>query len=136
MGNLGQRSAIGGSALGAISGGGGRLALKARYRYWLTPTWSLDVAPGVVVAAGSGGQEADLRAPGFSGHVGLMWKDYAGVSLLYEAIPFRQPTTGFTGTDAVFGIGARLGSPVGGIIGAATFIGLVIVAAHLASITS
>jgi hypothetical protein len=136
MANVGARSAVGGAALGAISGGGGRLALKLRYRRWLTPSWALDVAPGVVVAAGSGGQEADLRGPGFSGHVGLMWKDYAGLSLLYEAIPFRQATTSLTGTDAVFGVGGRLGSPVGGIVGAATFIGLVIVGAHLASITS
>lgn len=136
MGNVGDRTAVGGTALGAITGGGGRLALKARYRRWLGSSWSLDVAPGVVVAAGSGGQDADLRGPGFSGHLGLMWRDFAGVSLLFEAVPFRQPETGIPGTDAAFGIGGRLGSPVGGILGAATFLGLVLVGAHLASITS
>jgi hypothetical protein len=136
MANVGDRTAVGGTALGTITGGGGRLALKARYRRWLGSSWSLDVAPGVVVAASSGGQDADLRGPGFSGHLGLMWRDLAGVSLLVEAVPFRQPETGIRGTDAALGIGGRLGSPVGGIVGAAAFLGLVIVSAHLASITS
>jgi hypothetical protein len=121
MANVGDRTAVGGTA---------------RYRRWLGSSWSFDVAPGVVVAASSGGQDADLRGPGFSGHLGLMWRDLAGVSLLVEAVPFRQPETGIRGTDAALGIGGRLGSPVGGIVGAAAFLGLVIVSAHLASITS
>lgn len=136
MTNVSDRSALGGTVLGAVSGSGGRLAFKARYRRWLTPEWALDVAPGLVVVAGSGGQAADLRGPGFSGHLAIMWKDYAGVALVYEAIPFREALTEFTGTDATVGFGARLGSPVGGVIGAATFLGLLILGAHLASVTS
>jgi hypothetical protein len=56
--------------------------------------------------------------------------------LLVETVPFRQPETGILGSDAGLGIGGRLGSPVGGIIGAAAFLGLVIASAHIASITS
>jgi hypothetical protein len=50
MRNIGSRSAIGATiASGAYLNGGesGFVSLRPRYRYWLSPTTSLDVGPGV-----------------------------------------------------------------------------------------
>jgi hypothetical protein len=134
--NLAGRSAVGGSVLGAITGAGNRLAFKGRYRYWLAPSLALDLGPGVVVVASPGGAEGDLDGPGFTGHAGVMWKDIAGVSLLYEAVPFRNPLDGLEGTESGFGVGARFGAQAGGIGGVLAFAGLVIMGAIIAANTS
>jgi hypothetical protein len=69
MANLGQRSAVGATALvGAGGADSRRTGLRARYRYWLTDDRSIDVAAGplwMVVRGGSEGKgmgaTADLR---------------------------------------------------------------------------
>lgn len=59
-------------------GTGDRVAVKPRYRRWLSSSVALDVAPGIVVwddrIANSATGAFSARSPGFTGHVGLSYK--------------------------------------------------------------
>jgi hypothetical protein len=109
MVNHGTRGAFGMAAFAQVGDGVGAVGIRPRLRYWITPTTSLDLAPGVVLH-GSG------RSPGFSGHIGLNFGDYAAVTahvvaLRPEPYDIDQRTRTF-----VFA-GGRLGSVPGTIVG-------------------
>ena len=71
-------------------------------------TTSIDIAPGIVVA-GSG-------APGFSGHAGLNFADYAGLTMHVVALRPEQFDVDRSTRVAVFA-GGRLASVPGTILG-------------------
>ena len=54
MQNVGERSAVGGVVMAGLTGGRGLVAVRPRYRRWLSPRLSLDVGVGPMVAPGFG----------------------------------------------------------------------------------
>jgi hypothetical protein len=74
----------------------------------MSHTTSIDIAPGIVVA-GSG-------APGFSGHAGLSFADYAGLTMHVVALRPDQYDVDRRMRVAVFA-GGRLASAPGTIVG-------------------
>ena len=115
MVNHGTRHAFGVAAFSqAILGGsdepgaGAAFGIRPRLRFWMSHTTSIDIAPGVVVA-GAG-------APGFSGHAGLSFADYAGLTLHVVALRPDQFDVDRSMRVAVFA-GGRLASAPGTIVG-------------------
>src|SRR5882762_3174050 len=115
MVNRGTRHAFGVAAFSqAILGGtdqtgqGAAVGIRPRLRFWMSQTTSIDIAPGIVVA-GSG-------APGFSGHAGLSFADYAGLSMHVVALRPDQFDVDRSMRVAVFA-GGRLASAPGTIVG-------------------
>ena len=113
MVNRGTRRAFGVAAFSqAILGGsdepgaGAAFGIRPRLRFWMSHTTSIDIAPGLVVA-GAG-------APGFSGHAGLSFADYAGLTL--HVVALRPDQFDVNRRVAVFA-GARLASAPGTILG-------------------
>jgi hypothetical protein len=123
MANMGARSALGAAVF--VRGGEpvGGVGIRPRYRRWLGERVSLDLAPGIVVKALSGGQFS-LRSPGFSGQVGL--NVGSGFGLTGQVDVARTAYGGFANgkaTDVAWYAGARLGGGLGlgGMLG---FLGL------------
>ncbi len=115
MVNRGTRHAFGVAAFSqAILGGtdqtgqGAAVGIRPRLRFWMSQTTSIDIAPGIVVA-GSG-------APGFSGHAGLSFADYAGLTMHVVALRPDQFDVDRSMRVAVFA-GGRLASAPGTIVG-------------------
>lgn len=54
MRNLGKHSAVGGDVMAGLTGGRGLVAVRPRYRRWLSPRMSVDVGVGPVVAPSFG----------------------------------------------------------------------------------
>jgi hypothetical protein len=77
--NLGQRSALGAGFKVAADDDGYRYGPVLRYRAWLGPTWSLDLAPGVLV----GGQTnfTQLRFLSVTADVAINWGDRVALSV-------------------------------------------------------
>lgn len=123
MANTGARSALGAAVF--LRGGEpvGGVGIRPRYRRWLGEKVSLDVAPGIVLKALSGGQFS-LRSPGFSGQVALNIGSGFGVTGQVDVA--RIEFSGFANgnsTDVAWYAGARLGGGLGlgGMLG---FLGL------------
>jgi len=123
--NAGSRSAFGGTVLAGVNGGGTRLGLKGRYRHCLSETVALDVSPGILVAGTTSSSLGNMSTPGFTGHVGVTWKDWAGLSVQYESVRFDDGL-GAEQTDASVVVGARMGSSAG-IVSSVLALGFVIV---------
>ena len=104
MFNRGERSALGASVLLATNDDAFRFGLKGRYRRWLTPDVPLDIAPGVLIYQADQDLEIVPRT-GFTGHVGLSWRDWIGGFVQGELLR--------AGSDIQLGI--RLGSWPGAI---------------------
>jgi hypothetical protein len=127
MVNRGTRHAFGVAAFSqAILWGsdqnGAAVGVRPRLRFWMGHTTSIDIAPGIVVA-GSG-------APGFSGHAGLSFADYAGLTMHVVALRPDQFDVDRSTRVAVFA-GGRLASVPGTVVGvggpAAVLVGFLIV---------
>jgi hypothetical protein len=132
--NATSRSSFGGTILAGFNGGGTRLGIKARYRRRITGSTALDLAPGILVAGATSSSIAGFRAPGFTGHVGLAWKDWAALTLQFEVVRFVDDGDlgGPLRTNASLAAGGRLGSYAGA--GAAVVaLGLAILYAAAAS---
>ena len=71
MFNLSRRSALGGSIIHQLSADVSGLGVKLRYRYWLNSSFSLDIAPGILLWGD--------WAPAPTGQVSLNYKDLIGV---------------------------------------------------------
>lgn len=130
MANASSRSSVGGTLLAGHDGGGDRLGVKARYRHWIGPTIGLDIAPGILIA-GSTSSGAEFVSPGFTGHIGLTWKDLFAATVQFEVVRFSGPLPpGETpGSEAIVSVGVRLGSYVGTVSGLAVLAGYLIFAA-------
>jgi hypothetical protein len=77
--SVGPRSALGAAFKLTADGDGHRFGPVLRYRQWLGPTWSLDLAPGMLL----GGKDnfAILRFPSATADVTINWGDRVGVTL-------------------------------------------------------
>jgi hypothetical protein len=128
MTNVGGRSALGGALF--LQGGEpvGGFGFRPRYRHWLGRQVSLDLAPGIVLKAVSGGQFT-LRSPSFSGLVGL--NVGPGLGLIGRVDLVRGAYGGFANgksTGLAWYAGGRLGGWPG-VVGLAGFLGLATVVA-------
>jgi hypothetical protein len=113
MANRGTRHAFGVAAFSqAILGGsdseGAAVGIRPRLRFWMSHTTSIDIAPGVLVV-GSG-------APGFSGHAGVNFADYAGLTMHVVAQRSDQFDVNRSTRVAIFA-GGRLASVPGTVVG-------------------
>jgi hypothetical protein len=77
--SVGARSALGAALKLTADGDGHRFGPVLRYRQWLGPTWSLDVAPGILLS----GEDnfTLLRFPSATADVTINWGDRVGVTL-------------------------------------------------------
>jgi hypothetical protein len=75
--NLGTRSAIGAALRVAADDDGHRFASVLRYRQWLGSTWSVDLAPGLLL--GGSMNQTMLSFPSATGGVALNWGDRVAV---------------------------------------------------------
>ena len=110
MVNRGSSRAFGIAAFGQAGGAMAAVGIRPRVRFWLNPSMSLDVAPGLAVYSSDGG------APGFSGHVGLNFGDYAAATVHVVALRPRTFDTSRSMRTAVFA-GGRFGSVPGTVTG-------------------
>lgn len=76
--NMGQRSALGAAFQVAADDDGHRYGPMLRYRQWLGPTWSLDLAPGVLV--GGRTNFTTLSFPSPTGNIAINWGDRIAVT--------------------------------------------------------
>jgi hypothetical protein len=123
MANVGSRSALGAAVFFRGGEPVGGVGIRPRYRHWVGQRVSVDVAPGIVVKALSGGQFS-LRSPGFSGQVGL--NVGSGFGLTGQVDVVRLELGGFpngTVRDVAWYAGARLGGGLG-VAGMLGFLGL------------
>jgi len=119
MVNLSPRSALGAAVF--LRGGEpvGGIGFRPRYRRWFNSHVSLDVAPGIVLKTLGGGQFA-LKAPTFSGQLGLNLS--SGFALTSQVDVARNAVGTFpngSSTDVAWYVGGRLGGGLGvaGILG-------------------
>ena len=109
MVNRGTRLALGAAGFYQSNGevGDDGIGVRARLRWWMGRTISLDLAPGMVLH-GEGRFGSGPRSE-FSGHVGLNLGDYAAVTVHVVERPHAQ-----SGPD-VF-VGGRVGYAFGALI--------------------
>ena len=112
MHNVASRLAVGGTAFLTRDDQQRLLfGLKPRVRYWMTRQLGLDLAPGFVLA----NVQRDFYAatlPAFSGHVAVVWKDWAGLMVQLENLK-PDPTPSFDQPVTTLYVGLRLGSWAG-----------------------
>jgi hypothetical protein len=87
---------------------------KLRYRRWLGSSFSLDIAPGLMLADG----RAHTKKPQFTGHIGLNYKDIVALISQVDIKRYRSKESEF---DLSFGV--KFGSYVGATTIAVTLIG-------------
>lgn len=104
MRNINRKSSAGATFVVGGTEFGGRLGIKPRYRYWMNPNTSLDIAPGILL----GGFEntSGETFPGFSGHLGLNFRQL-DLSLIGQLEIISR--------DKSFYAGAKLGGYAGPI---------------------
>lgn len=113
MRNLNEKHALGGSVFVALDGGGSRLGIKPRYRYWFNQNTSLDISGGVLLANSSD----FTKTPGYLLGASLGYKDYFSLMTQIDVIPYEGTiflpggTLKDTKKNRVSGyVGAKLGS--------------------------
>lgn len=130
MKNVRPNWAIGGTGYFSADDEGGRAALKARVRRWISPRVGLDFSAGPVIKT-----FGDLRtySPGVTVGILLMNEDIVGLALNYELVPYKyieiQPNDALKqikGSSRGFYGGVRIGSQVGTAIGAAVPVAVLI----------
>jgi hypothetical protein len=101
--NVGARSALGAAFKVTADSDGHRYGPVVRYRHWLSPTTSIDLAPGLFI----GGEDnfVDLAFPSATADVALNYGDWFGVAVGVDAI---RRTGG--GTQWQSHAGVRLGT--------------------------
>lgn len=115
--NLGVRSALGGTVLLTSRAS---FAIKGRYRQWLSPEFSLDLAPGLTVID----DRSSARTPAFTGHLALNYGDWLSLGAMLEtsrfaADPFNgQPAKSSTKPFFILRAGSYAGAVTGGVVGA------------------
>lgn len=112
MKNLRNRNALGATLYWGADDRGSRIALKPRYRKWLTPTLHADVSIGVIFLITGGLGDAG----GVTGNIAIGKKDLVTLLLQYEVIPYTaHPLEGptITGTEKTLYGGIKTGSTPG-----------------------
>lgn len=107
MHNRSRNTALGGTAMVALSDDFARVALKLRYRRWLARAIPLDLSPGIIFL-GSNTDHNPEPMLGFTGHAGLSLGDVAGGFVQLEIADYPG-----TGVAPRIYIGGRLGSRPG-----------------------
>jgi len=103
MANTGASFAVGpGTFIGMDEGGEFRAGIKLHVQRWLTPTVSVDVAPGVLFADSRG----RVEMPGFMASSTLRVTEWVGLTSQFE---ISRPGSDRS-TDYAFYLGAKLGS--------------------------
>jgi len=111
MANLDSQWALGGTLMIAGAGGTSRLGAKVRVRRWFSQELAADAGAGPLIA----GSDMDYQQhyPGFTGHVGLRYRDLIGLSLRLDVIP-GEPKPGVSstpiGNDTAWHFGITTGS--------------------------
>jgi hypothetical protein len=82
--NVGSSSALGAALKLTADSDGHRYAVVGRYRHWLSPTSSLDVAPGMFL----GGKDnfTTLKFPSATADVTLNYRDLIGLAVGVDAL--------------------------------------------------
>jgi hypothetical protein len=117
MANRGARSAWGATVFCEFESEGFLWGIRPRYRRWLTRSISCDVAPGILVDAGTGAP-FEGRSPAFSGQVSLNFSDLIALTSQVDVIH------GAGGTRTEMYAGIRGGGEVA-IVSAFSFVVLV-----------
>jgi hypothetical protein len=88
--NVGARSALGAAFKLSADDDGSRYGAALRYRRWLGPTWSLDLAPGVLL----GGSEnfRSLKFPSATADFAINWGDRVSVILGIDQLKYQVGT--------------------------------------------
>lgn len=88
---IGGRAAVGAALKLAVDGDGHRYGPVARYRRWLTPSWSLDVTPGFYLAGKD--NFTALRFPSVTADIAFNYRDRLGIAIGGDALSHRDGGT-------------------------------------------
>jgi hypothetical protein len=80
MKNVGQRTALGGSAYFGLDPDQTRLGAKARFRYWISRSLAIDVAPGFIAGGTGVDYGRSYSYPGFVGELSFSMGDWMVVT--------------------------------------------------------
>lgn len=120
MKNIVDRWALGGAVFLGADDLGSRLALKGRVRRWIGPRTSVDLSPGILVLISD---RYKTKAPGFTGHVGLNFREWFQLVAMVEVIDMEPDRRRYPdvepGLDTAWYAGAKMG-------GRASLVGTVI----------
>jgi len=112
MRNITANSAVGATAYVGADDDAGQFGLRLRYRRWLNRDVSLDVSPGILLTGED--NRVTPSFPGFVGTLTLGFADWAGITVLYQAIRYERSNFDYaiadSGTQKSLYIGARFGS--------------------------
>ena len=117
MFNLDPSHAVGGTVSLDLSFDEARLGINGRYRYWLTPFWTIDATPGIAFGVGGFGASA---------HAAVNAGDWVGVDLGYDYLPdggFNNETVHLL--RAGIKVGAYPGLGVGAILTTLLAVGII-----------
>lgn len=97
--NRGPQSALGAAFKVVADNDGARYGPVLRYRRWLGPTWSLDLAPGLLI----GGEKSytTLRFPSATADIALNWGDRVAVLVGVDQLRYGTGSTGWEGHTGV-----------------------------------
>jgi hypothetical protein len=112
MKNLRNRNAVGGTLCWSLDDMGSRIAIKPRYRRWLTRTIHADAAIGLIAIITGGRDDAG----GFTGNISLGIRDLVSVMVQYETIQYTvYPREGpsIHDTERTLYAGIKIGSTPG-----------------------
>ena len=130
MKNVSRRFAVGGS----VTGGGDdyrlRFGLKARVRYWIDRSTSIDLAPGVLLA-GSDDWGGSSTYPGFTAEAAITFDRWLSIVAAMESVDIAR-TSGQEDRDVASYVGLKAGGGAG-IVAAA--VGLLALAATRAVVS-
>ncbi len=111
MKNIGQKNAIGGTLYFGFDDNNSRLAIKPRYRRWLSHKTHLDISAGVIFFNING---YIYKSPGFTGNVGLGISNIGTLLIQLEITPYSglnwDNNEPFDGHETVLYGGIKLGS--------------------------
>jgi hypothetical protein len=111
MKNIDEKNAIGTTVYYGFDDDASELAIKPRYRRWLTPRVNLDISAGPIIKTFN---DWRYNVPGFTGQVGLGFGDAALVITQVNVIPydlrFEDGGAGKPDTETVWYGGAKLSS--------------------------
>jgi hypothetical protein len=118
MKNVDEMNAIGATVYYGFDDDASEIAIKPRYRRWLTPRVNLDVSAGPILKTFNSWR---YSVPGFTGQVGLGYGDVATLITQLNVIPYashyrrysRDAGLGIPKTETVWYGGVRLSSGLG-----------------------
>jgi hypothetical protein len=79
--------------------------LKARYRFWLSRTFSINVAPGVLLTRAN----RSSKGPDFFGHADLCLDDWLSLAYQIDEVKKSSPPSHYTN----YSMGVRIGGSLG-----------------------